>query len=85
MAIGIGAPLAFRSLPVVKEKTDQDAAIAQADAELAEGQMLKARLEGDVRLLQHDAEYLSIFAYDLANPGYMAPGVTIFQLPPGQN
>lgn len=86
MAIGIGAPLAFRSLPVVKQKTDQDAEITKADTELAEVQMSKKRLESDVRLLQNDPEYLSILAYDLANPGYMVLGVTIFQLhPSGQN
>ena len=81
MVIGIAAPLTFRSLPVVKQKADQDAAIAVAETELALGNMERSRLERDVTLLQHDPEYLSILAHDLVNPGYMTPGVTIFQMP----
>lgn len=85
IAVVLGSPLAFRSLPIVKEKAGQDAAIAKADADLAVEQMMKTRLEREVRLLQHDSEYLSIFARDL-NPGYMAPGETVFQMPrPAQN
>ena len=86
MAIGIGAPLTFRSLPIVKEKAGQDAAIAKADNDLATELMMKTRLERDVRLLQHDSEYLSVFARDLVNPGYMAVGETVFELPlPAKN
>ena len=81
MLVIIAAPLTFRSLPVVKQKADQDAAIAAADTELGLELMERTRLERDVTLLQHDPEYLSILAHDLVNPGYMTPGVTIFQMP----
>ena len=81
IAAVLGSPFAFRSLPIVKEKADQDAAIIKAEAELGKAQMMKNRLEREVRQLQHDPEYLSIFARDLVNPGYMKPGDTIFRLP----
>jgi len=81
IAIVLGVPLTFRSLPIVKEKAVNDAAIAKAESDLAVEQMKKKRLEGDVGMLQQDSEYMGIFARDLVNPGYMMSGETIFQMP----
>jgi cell division protein FtsB len=77
-------PLTYRALPGVSEKMRQDAQIASAEAELADARMVNSRLTREVTLLRNDSEYLSIFARDAVNPGYMKPGETIFRLPPRQ-
>lgn len=77
-------PLAYRSLPGVGEKAAQDKQIASVEAELDEARMVNSRLTREVTLLRNDSEYLSIFARDAVNPGYMKPGETIFRITPRQ-
>ena len=75
-------PLTYRSLPGVAEKASQDKMLAAAEAELDEARMINSRLTREVTLLRNDSEYLSLFARDAVNPGYMKPGETIFRLAP---
>ena len=75
-------PLTYRSLPGVSEKASQDKMLAAAEAELEEARMINSRLAREVSLLRNDSEYLSLFARDAVNPGYMKPGETIFRLAP---
>jgi cell division protein FtsB len=80
IAVGIVLPLAYRSLPVVKEKAAQDAKVAELQSRLENALMHHRRLERDVSLLKTDPDYLSIFARDGLEPGYMKEGETIFRL-----
>jgi cell division protein FtsB len=80
IAVGIVLPLAYRSLPVVKEKAAQDAKVAELETRLETAQMHHRRLERDVSLLKTDRDYLSMFARDGLSPGYMKEGETIFRL-----
>ena len=73
-------PLTLRALPGRSEKVAQDKMIAAAEAELEEARMINSRLAREVSLLRNDSEYLSLFARDAVNPGYMKPGETIFRL-----
>ena len=75
-------PLTYRALPGVSEKASQDKMLAAAEAELEEARMINSRLAREVSLLRNDSEYLSLFARDAVNPGYMKPGETIFRLAP---
>ena len=79
---GVVVPLTYRSLPVVKEKAVQSAKLAELEARLDDARMLNKRLAREVNLLQHDPEYLGIFARDRVNPGYMKEGETIFRFGP---
>ena len=81
IAVGVVVPVAYRTLPVVKDKNAQDATLAAAEAELDETRMLCARLTKEVHLLRNDSDYLGIFARDQVSPGYMEKGETIFQFP----
>ena len=80
IAVGIVLPLAYRSLPVVKEKAAQDAKLAELEARLETAQMLHRRLARDVSLLTTDPDYLSMFARDNLPPGYMRDGEIIFRI-----
>ena len=80
IAVGIVLPLAYRSLPVVKEKSAQDARVAELEARLETALMQHRRLTRDVSMLGTDRDYLSIFARDGLTPGYMKPGEIIFRL-----
>jgi cell division protein FtsB len=80
IAVGIVLPLAYRSLPVVKEKAAQDAKLAELEARLEVASMQNRRLGRDVSMLKTDREYLAIFARDGVEPGYMKPNETIFRL-----
>ena len=80
IAVGIVLPLAYRSLPVVKEKAAQDAKVADLESRLEIAQMQHRRLSRDVSLLRTDPEYLAIFARDSLAPGYMKEGETIFRI-----
>jgi cell division protein FtsB len=85
IAVGIVLPLAYRSLPVVKEKSAQDAKVAELEARLETALMQHRRLSRDVSLLTStDPEYLSMFARDGLTPGYMKEGEVIFRLERGQ-
>ena len=75
-------PLTYRALPGVSEKASQDKMLAAAEAELEEARMINSRLTREVTLLRNDSEYLSLFARDAVNPGFMKPGETIFRLAP---
>jgi cell division protein FtsB len=75
-------PLTYRALPGQSEKLSQDKMIAAAESELAEANMIKARLTREVTLLTNDGEYLGMFARDRVDRGYMKPGETIFRLTP---
>ena len=77
-------PLTYRALPGVSEKASQDKMLVATEAELADARMINSRLTREVALLRNDSEYLSIFARDAVNPGYMKPGETIFRLAPRQ-
>lgn len=77
-------PLVYRSLPGVSEKIAQDRQIAAVEAELDDARMINSRLTREVTLLRNDSEYLSVFARDAVNPGYMKPGETIFRITPKQ-
>ncbi|MEQ1851611.1 MAG: septum formation initiator family protein [Chthoniobacteraceae bacterium] len=81
IAAGIAVPVAFRTLPVVKDKVVQDTALTAVEADLEEMRMQNARLTNEVHRLQTDPEYMGMFARDLVTPGYMAPGETIFRFP----
>jgi cell division protein FtsB len=80
IAVGIVLPLAYRSLPVVKEKAAQDAKMAELESRLETAQMQHRRLTRDVSLLNTDPEYLSLFARDGLTGGYMKEGEIIFRL-----
>ena len=80
IAVGIVLPLAYRSLPVVKEKAAQDNKIADLELRLETAQMLNRRLTRDVDLLQTDPDYLAVYARDSLAPGYMKEGETIFRI-----
>lgn len=80
IAVGIVLPLAYRSLPVVKEKAAQDAKVAELESRLETALMQHRRLARDVSMLKTDPEYLSMFARDSLAPGYMKEGETIFRL-----
>jgi cell division protein FtsB len=80
IAVGIAIPLAYRSLPVVKEKAAQDMKIADLERMIAMANMQKNRLDRDVELLKTDPEYLGIYARDNLSPGYMKEGETIFRI-----
>jgi cell division protein FtsB len=54
--------------------------LAEMEARLDEARMINSRLTREVTLLRNDSEYLSLFARDAVNPGYMKPGETIFRL-----
>jgi len=73
-------PLTYRVLPGVSEKASQDRMLAEMEARLDEARMINSRLTREVTLLRNDSEYLSLFARDAVNPGYMKPGETIFRL-----
>ena len=77
-------PLTYRALPGVSEKASQDKMLAAAESELEEARMINNRLTREVTLLRNDGEYLSLFARDGVNPGYMKTGETIFRLAPRQ-
>ena len=80
IAVGVVLPLAYRSLPVVKEKAAQDAKVADLETRLESALMQHRRLSRDVTLLRTDPEYLSIYARDALSPGYMKEGETIFRI-----
>jgi cell division protein FtsB len=80
IAVGIVLPLAYRSLPVVKEKAAQDTKISDLETRLESALMQHRRLARDVSLLRTDPEYLSIYARDSLAPGYMKEGETIFRI-----
>ena len=80
IAVGIVLPLAYRSLPVVKEKGAQDAKVSELETRLETALMQHRRLARDVSLLKTDSEYLSMYARDSLAPGYMKEGETIFRL-----
>jgi cell division protein FtsB len=73
-------PLTYRVLPGVSEKATQDKMLSEMESQLDEARMINSRLSREVTLLRNDSEYLSIFARDAVNPGYMKPGETIFRL-----
>ena len=73
-------PLTYRVLPGVSEKTRQDEMLTAMETQLDEARMVNSRLAREVTLLRNDSEYLSLFARDGVNPGYMKPGETIFRL-----
>ncbi len=75
-------PLTYRVLPGVSEKASQDKMLAEMEAHLDEARMINSRLSREVTLLRNDSEYLSLFARDGVDPGYMKPGETIFRLTP---
>jgi cell division protein FtsB len=75
-------PLTNRVLPGVKEKALQDRMLAEVDSKLEEARMTHTRLTREVAALTHDPEYLSVFARDAVDPGYMGSGETIFRLAP---
>jgi cell division protein FtsB len=85
IAAGVTVPVAYRSLPVVREKTVQENALAAAEANLEETRMLYKRLAREVDLLQNDPEFIGMFARDRVSPGYMAAGETIFRFPVPSN
>jgi cell division protein FtsB len=80
IAVGIVLPLAYRSLPVVKEKAAQDAKVSELETRLELEQMQHRRLAREVSLLQTDRDYLSIYVRDGLPPGYMKDGETIFRI-----
>jgi cell division protein FtsB len=80
IAVGIVLPLAYRSLPVVKEKAAQDAKVAELETRLEIASMQNRRLSRDVSMLKTDPEYLSLFARDALEPGYMGENEIIFRL-----
>jgi len=77
-------PLTYRVLPGVSEKARQDEMLTALETQLEEARMINSRLSREVTLLRNDSEYLSLFARDAVNPGYMKPGETIFRLTPRQ-
>ncbi len=70
----------YRALPGMSEKVRQDEMLATMETQLDEARMINCRLTREVTLLRNDSEYLSLFARDAVNPGYMKPGETIFRL-----
>ena len=77
-------PLTSHVLPGVSEKARQDEMLTGMETQLEEARMVNSRLAREVTLLRNDSEYLSLFARDAVNPGYMKPGETIFRLPQRQ-
>lgn len=77
-------PLTARVLPGAAEKARQDEMLTAMEAQLADARMVNSRLVREVTLLRNDSEYLSLFARDAVNPGYMKAGETIFRLPQSQ-
>lgn len=75
-------PVTYHSLPGRSEKVAQDKLIAQADAELAEANMVRTHLSREVTLLSNDGDYLAVFARDRVDQGYMKAGETVFRLTP---
>ena len=73
-------PLTYRVLPGVSEKASQDKLLTEMESQLDDARMINSRLTREVTLLRNDSEYLSLFARDAVNPGYMKPGETIFRL-----
>ena len=73
-------PLTYHALPGVSEKVRQDEMLTAMETQLDESRMINSRLAREVTLLRNDSEYLSLFARDAVNPGYMKPGETIFRL-----
>ena len=80
IAVGIALPLAYRSLPVVREKEEQDKYLAGLEAKLDAARMQNRRLSRDVDALKTDGEYLAIYARDRLIPGYMKEGELIFRI-----
>ena len=80
IAVGIALPLAYRSLPVVKEKAAQDATLAALETNLDAARMQNRRLHRDVEMLKTDGEYLAMYARDRLTPGYMKDGELIFRI-----
>ena len=80
IAVGVVLPFAYRSLPVVREKSAQDARLAELEARLEDARMNHRRLSREVDLLHTDSEYLALFARDKLDPGFMKEGETIFRL-----
>ena len=73
-------PLTYHALPGISEKAAQDRMLAEMESKLDEARMINSRLTREVTLLRNDGEYLSLFARDGVNPGYMKTGETIFRL-----
>ena len=67
-------------LPGAAEKARQDEMLTAMETQLEDARMVNSRLAREVTLLRNDSEYLSLFARDAVNPGYMKPGETIFRL-----
>ena len=82
IAIGIALPLAYKSLPVVKEKSTQDAKLADLESRIDDARMQHRRLTREIELLKTDGEFLAVFARDSLAPGYMKEGETIFRIEP---
>jgi cell division protein FtsB len=74
----------YQVLPGVSEKNTQDKQITEAEAELDSARMINNRLTREVNLLRNDSEYLSLFARDKVDRGYMKAGETIFRIAPRQ-
>ena len=81
IAFGIVTPLAYQVLPIVKEKSTMQAALADAEKKVELARMKRNRFKREVTLLKIDPDYLGLFARDILGKGYMAKGETIFQFP----
>ena len=80
IALGIVVPLAYRSLPVVKEKAAQDMRLAELEAKIGVARMQYRRVAREVEMLENNGEYLENFMRDGLPPGFMREGETIFRL-----
>jgi hypothetical protein len=80
IALGIVIPLAYRSLPVVKEKAAQDKRLAELETKIEGARMQHRRLVREVEMLQAPGGLLELYVRDRLDPGFMKPGETIMRM-----